>query len=63
MEEDPRISRSQKAPKTMTPLKLFRPRQFQDRTKLPTGLQTPAPNPLFVFSFPAEGGPNKQETP
>ncbi len=63
MEEDPRLSRIQKAAKTMTPLKLFRPRQFQDRTKLPTGLQTPAPNPLFVFTFPAEGGTNKQENP
>ena len=62
MEEDSRLSRIQKAAKTMTSLKLLRPRQFQDHTKLPMGLQTPAPNPSFVFTFPAaEGDKNKKE--
>ncbi len=56
MREDPSLSRIQKASEHMKPLKLLRPRQFQDQTKLNAGLQTPAPNPSFVFTFPVEGG-------
>ena len=56
MREDPCLSRLQKASENMNPLKLPRPRQFQDQTKLNAGLQTPAPNPSFLFTFPVEGG-------
>ncbi len=56
MREDPSLSRLQKASEHMNPLKLLGPRQFQDQTKLNAGLQTPAPNPSFVFTFPVEGG-------
>ena len=55
-QEDPIRARLQKASEHINTLKLLGPRQFQDQTKLNAGLQTPAPNPSFVFTFPVEGG-------